>query len=111
MTLIDLLSYLGTQCKYPLLDGNPDETLEKSLAGSHANPLAGEIIKALYEKPGLTGPLGEIDRASAVNALGPIRLVYMKDDAPAEGFRLVEDVVHKIDGAFNAEAQRLKARP
>jgi len=54
--------------------------------------------------------LDAIERAQAIKTLGPIRLFYMKDDAPVEGFRMVEDVVHKIDGAFNEEAMRLKAQ-
>ena len=58
----------------------------------------------------MTGPDAAIDRATAVNALGPIRLLFMRDDAPAEGFRLVEDVVYRIDGAFNEEAQRQQAQ-
>ena len=62
----------------------------------------------MYKNSGITQIDDVIVRVQAVKTLGPIRLFYMKDDAPVEGFRLVEDIVHKIDGAFNDEAMRLK---
>lgn len=107
MTFAELLDYLGA--RFDILDGDAASTLEKSLAGSHRVPLAGQIIADMYRKSGLEDVNGSIDRAAAITALGPIRLTFMKDDAPVEGFRLVERIVHAIDGAFNEEALRLKA--
>lgn len=107
MTFAELLDYLGA--RFDILDGDAAATLDKALAGAHRVPLAGQIIADMFRKSGLSDVHGAIDRAAAITALGPIRLIFMKDDAPVEGFRLVERIVHAIDGAFNEEALRLKA--
>ena len=106
MTFRELLAYVGTHSKYDFLDGDVTDTLARTRAGSHRNPLAAQILGALDEKLGRDGPDAPVERASAINALGPLRLAFMRDDAPVEGFRLVEEVVYLIDGAFNDEAQR-----
>ncbi|HSO08243.1 MAG TPA: hypothetical protein VLW45_13455 [Pelomicrobium sp.] len=108
MTFAELLTYLDAHTPYDLLDGTPDETLSKARAGGHRNPVAGAILLSLFERSGAADPGAPIERAQAVAALGPIRLEYMKDDAPVEGFRMVEKIVHGIDSAFNDEALRLK---
>ena len=63
----------------------------------------------LFDKADLPRADAPITRSQAIAALAPIRLEFMKDDAPADGFRLVEKIVHAIDGAFNDEALKLKA--
>lgn len=110
MTFIELLTYVGSHSKYDIMDGDAETTLEAARNGSHKNPVAGKVIADMYLNSGLASPAEMIERAQAIKTLGPIRLFYMKDDAPVEGFRMVEDVVHKIDGAFNEEAMRLKAQ-
>lgn len=107
MTFAQLLQYLADHTPYPILDGTPRETVEKAKSGSHRDPIAGGIVASLFERSGLPDVDAPIERAQAVSAIGPIRLHYiMKDDAPAEGFRMVEKIVHGIDGAFNDEALR-----
>ena len=106
MTFRELLTYVGTHSKYDFLNGDVTDTLARTRAGTHPNPLAGRILGALDEKLGRDGLDAPVERASAINALGPLRLAFMRDDAPVEGFRLVEEVVYLIDGAFNDEAQR-----
>ena len=108
MTLAELLAYLEAHTPFDLLDGTPEETLAKVRAGRHRHPVAGAIVAALAERGGASGTEAPLERAQAVAALGPLRLAYMKDDAPVDGFRMVEKVVHAIDGAYNDEAQRLK---
>ncbi len=108
MTFIELFSYLGSHSKYDIMDGNIEQTLALSLEGKHKNPVIGNIIAQMYKNSGIQQLDETITRAQAINTLGPIRLFYMKDDAPVEGFRLVEDIVYKIDGAFNDEAMRSK---
>ena len=108
MTFIELLSYVGANCKYDLMEGDINTTLAKAIDGTHKNPIVGNIIAQMYKNSGISSPDAVLERAQAIKTLGPIRLTYMKDDAPVEGFRLVEDIVHKIDGAFNDEAMRLK---
>lgn len=110
MTFIELLTYVGRHAKYDIMDGDAIATLDASRNGTHKNPVAGKIIADMYGNSGLSKPEDAIERAQAIKTLGPIRLFYMKDDAPVEGFRMVEDIVHKIDGAFNEEAMRLKAQ-
>lgn len=106
MTFAQLLQYLADHTPYPILDGTPRETVEKAQAGSHRDPIAGAIVASMFEKSGLPDVEAAIERAQAVSAIGPIRLRYMRDDAPVEGFRMVEKIVHGIDGAFNEEALR-----
>ncbi len=108
MTFSDLLSYMLQHSKYNIAQGDVQSTLTAALDGQHSNAIAGHIIAQLYGNSGLHSPADSLERAQAIKALGPIRLHYMKDDAPVEGFRMVEDVVHTIDGAFNDEALRLK---
>lgn len=105
MTFSELLTYLDRHSGYPMLDGDPAASLGKARSGEHANPYAGEIITQLADKLGLDGVdavLGE--RVQVINALGALRLKYMADDAPVEGFRTVEKVIATIDAAFNEEA-------
>ncbi len=108
MTFNELLAYVLQHAKYDLSDGDLAHTLSAALAEQHKNPIAGHIIAQMYQNSALASPDDSLERIQAVKALGPIRLHYMKDDAPVEGFRLVEDVVHKIDGAYNDEALRHK---
>jgi hypothetical protein len=108
MTFAELLNYIGQHSKYDIMDGDAAETLAKAQQKNHKNDVAGQIISDMFAKSGLSDIDGAITRAEAVTAIGPIRLYFMKDDAPVEGFRLVEDIVHKIDGAFNEEALQQK---
>lgn len=108
MTFAELLDYLGTHSGHEVLDGTPAETLEKAQGGTHRHPLLGQIVSSMFAKSGLASIDSDIDRATAVNSIGPIRLQFMRDDAPVDGFRLVEDIVRSIDGAFNEEALRLR---
>jgi len=110
MTFAELIGYLGQHCKNDIMDGDAAETLSKAQNKTHKNALSGQVIADMFAKSGLSDIDAEINRAVAINSIGPIRLFFMKDDAPVEGFRLVEDIVHKIDGAFNEEALRLKAK-
>lgn len=109
MTFGELLTFIIAHSKYDIADGDAAQTLQKARDGTHQTPLAGQIVASLFEKSGLEDANGTLERAQAINALGPIRLVFMKDDAPVEGFRMVENIVHVIDSAYNEEAFRMKA--
>lgn len=89
-----------------VMDDDAAATLDKARGGTHRHALAGKIIAALGS--GFSGTSTAITRSQSINALGPIRLLCMKDDAPVEDFRLVERWVHAIDGAYNDEALRHK---
>ena len=105
MTAVELLLYLSQHTPYDILDGDPAETLAKARLRTHRDALVAQIISAMVAD----APETPITRADAISALGPIRLAYMKDDAPVAGFRMVEGIVHAIDGAFNDETLRKKA--
>ncbi len=108
MTLAGLLQFLDRELPYDYLAGTPEETVEKALAGHHPDPLAGEVIGLIARAAEVPEAAAVIERAAAVTALGPIRLKYMADDAPVEGFRFVERTILGIDEAFNAEALEAK---
>ncbi len=110
MTLAELLQYLDQNTAFDVLDGPPDETLSKALDGRHRDPLAGRIVKGIAEGNHCIDENSPVIRADSITALGPLRLQYMKDDAPVEGFRMMERTIHAIDGAFNDEALRERSR-
>ncbi len=110
MTLAELLQYLDRNTAFDILDGPPGDTLTKALADRHGNALAGAIIRGIAEGNHCSGEESTVDRAASITALGPLRLQYMKDDAPVDGFRMLEQIIHAIDGAFNDEALRAKSR-
>jgi len=110
MTLEELLTYLDDQMDQRFLDGDAAETLAKARDGSHRDPIVAEVLTALMDGAGADSPGAELERAVAVKAIGPLRLKYMKDDAPVEGFRLVEKTIVTIDAAYNEEALAAKSR-
>ena len=104
MTLAQLLQYLDERSTYAVLDGDVTRTIAKAQDRKHHDPLMGEIIGALFSGANCIDENSPVSRAQATNSLGPLRLRFMRDDAPVEGFRLVEKIIHTIDGAFNDEA-------
>lgn len=110
MTFSELLHYLNLHMPLEILIGDAQATIDSALKGAHPNELVGQVIASMFEKSGVENVHSDIERARAVAALGPIRLRFMKDDAPVEGFRIIESIVHHIDGAYNEEALRLKSQ-
>ena len=108
MTLEQLLQYLDHHLDERFLDGDAAQSLAKARDGSHQDPIAAEILTALMSGAGADTPQAELERAAAVKAIGPVRLKYMKDDAPVDGFRLVEKTIVTIDAAYNEEALAAK---
>ena len=104
MILCELLSYLDRESGYPVLDGDCDETIRKAVAGSHKDPLAGQIVAAIVASAATPAADAAITRAQATTALGPLRLKAMRDDVTGHDLKRMERTVHAIDGAFNDEA-------
>lgn len=104
MTLSELLNYLDRHMDTEFLDGDAAGTLAKARNGEHKDPIVAEILAALMDGAGADGPDTTLERAEAVKSIGPVRLKYMADDAPVEGFRLVEKTITTIDAAYNEEA-------
>lgn len=108
MTFAELIQYLDANTDFSILDGDAAATFEKASGGTHADPIIGEILKAIIEGNDCTESGCALERAGVVTAIGPLRLKYMADDAPVEGFRAVEGIIQTVDSAFNEEALRLK---
>lgn len=104
MKFADLLQYLDQNTPYELLDGSSAETWQKAHEGTHHNPVAAEIIQAVADNAGISSIDDELERVAFVNALAKVRLKYMADDAPVDGFRTVEAVIATADAAYNQEA-------
>lgn len=106
MTFEELFNYLNEKTPYEYVtEASP---LLESINGNHENELIGEVISNVATGCGCEKLSHEIRRQDVIKALGPLRLKYMKDDAPIEGFRLIEGTVPVIDQAFNDEALRAK---
>ena len=102
MTFQELFVYLNENTKHDFItDSSP---LEDAIEGKHENELIGEIISGVAKGCGCKTVDHTILRQEVIKSLGPLRLKYMKDDAPVEGFRLIEGTVPVIDSAFNDEA-------
>lgn len=106
MTLIQLFTFLNQNTPHSFFQSETE--LSAAIAGEHTNPLMGDMIRLIAERCHCSDINCEIKREDAVNALGPLRLQYMKDDAPVDGFRLLEGSITAIDLAFNDEV--IKAR-
>jgi hypothetical protein len=104
MTLCELFTYLHQHADYPIWDGSCEETMQKALAKTHSDSLIGEAIAAIITSVPQVAADAVITRAEATTALGPLRLRAMRDDAPGNDLRRMNDIVHAIDGAFNEEA-------
>ena len=110
MTLAKLLQYLDQNTSYGVLSGTPDETLARSRRAPHDGPLLDQIVRSIADGNQCVDAGSAVLRAESITALGPIRLRYMKDDAPVDSFRMVERIIHTIDSAFNDEALHEKRR-
>ena len=106
MTLAELMNHIAENTDLPVLDGAAPETLEKARADRHREPVMGEIMRTIVEKNACSDVDCVLERAAVVTPLGPVRLKYMADDAPVEGFRLVENFIRAVDDAYNDEALR-----
>ncbi len=102
MTFQELFEYLDKNTDHDFItEASP---LVDAMNGKHENELIGEIIAGVAKGCACDGVDHVILRQEVIKALGPLRLKYMKDDAPVEGFRLIEGTVPVIDSAFNDEA-------
>ncbi|MDH5300624.1 MAG: hypothetical protein OEW58_04610 [Gammaproteobacteria bacterium] len=108
MTLAQLLDYFQHHTKFEFMQGDAQQTLDAARSGSHQHQLAAEMVVAIAAANHCESAAGEVVREVTVKSLGPLRLKYMADDAPVDGFRMLEHTVVAIDDAFNAEALAAK---
>ena len=102
MTFQELFNYLNENTNHDFITDN--SPLAEAMGGKHENKLIGDIISGVAKDCGCESVDHVIFRQDVIKAIGPLRLKYMKDDAPVEGFRLIEGTVPVIDSAFNDEA-------
>ncbi len=102
MTFQELFTYLDQNTPYDYI--TDDSPLADAIEGKHENQLIADIISSVAKSCGCSNIEQTILRQDVISALGPLRLKYMKDDAPVEGFRLIQGAVPAIDLAFNDEA-------
>lgn len=106
MTFEQLLTFVAEQTNKDFLSSGV--TLEQIIKGHHPHQLIGDMIRRIADYCSCQTLDCELKREDVVKALGPLRLEYMKDDAPVEGFRLLEGAIVAIDLAFNNEALQNK---
>lgn len=99
-----LITYLDHQSEVAFLEGDTIETLAKLKAKQHNNPFVQEILSNILDNCQIESVESILTRTDVAQALAKTRLKYMADDAPVEGFRLVEKTILWIDDAFNEEA-------
>jgi len=109
MTLGELFSFLDEKTQYGYcVDGQ--DAVALALANNHPTDIVADIVQMIAQACGCENDSCEVQRQQVVGSLGPIRLKFMADDAPVDGFRIVEETVRTIDDAFNVEALKLKGR-
>lgn len=107
MTLKELLIFLNDKTPYPYWDAG-NEIFAQVKAQTCSNSLVCAVIAAIMQHCQCQDGDCVVVRENVVKALSAMRLKYMADDAPVDGFRLVEGTVIAIDAAFNDEALRNK---
>jgi hypothetical protein len=110
MTLGELIRYLDQHSTQHYLQGNEAQTFSLAQQSLLDNSLWAEMINAIAAVNECDDENGVIVREVVVKALGPLRLKFMADDAPVDGFRFLESTIVMIDSAFNDEALAAKRR-
>jgi len=114
VTFGELLLRLDDQGLGPVLCGEPPDvraTCAALLARTHPAPLLGEMLSTIALWCRVSDPDSEVERATVVNALGPLRRHYQADDAPAQGLRLLGALIAAIDAAYDAAILEAPAPP
>lgn len=105
MTYVQLMETLQARTGYTLLCGNADAALIAAAAGRHPDAFLGEVASMIYAWCALSDIHAEVERASVVNALGPLRRRYMAGEGSAADFRRLSHIIEAIDAAFDAAVQ------
>ena len=100
MTFIELLAYVGSHCKYDIMDGDVNDTLAKSQSGAHKNPIVGKVIADMYLNSGVSTPEDAIERAQAIKTLGR-KLMARQEQLDKESRAVLTPVKHTITVTAN----------
>lgn len=107
MKLSELIDFIDHMTGFGYkVDGG--DAVELALAGEHGGEIVQDILSMIAKSCGCLNGDCDVVREKVVNAMGPIRLKFMADDAPVDGLRIVEKTVLAIDEAFDVEALKKK---
>jgi len=110
MTYAELIQFLDTNLGYTLTAGQDLEgLLAAARAGALEDPLAQEILLAIYSGNACDGIEAPVDRARSFDGLAALRLRSQADDADPTLFRKVLKLSETLDRAFDEEVIRQKA--
>jgi hypothetical protein len=101
MTFAEFLLRIHPYCDHRVLAGNPVETFDAVQQGTHPDEQYGRLIKVLIDWCALASSDAVVERATLVNALGPVRLEYQQDGAPQDGYAELAKLIRAIDAAFD----------
>ncbi|MGK9451602.1 hypothetical protein ACSSZE_10155 [Acidithiobacillus caldus] len=110
MTYAELIQFLDTHLGYTLTSGRDLEALlAEAKAGKMEDPLAQEILVAIYSGNACDGIAAPVDRARSFDGLAALRLRSQADDSDPALFRKVLKLSETLDRAFDEEVIRQKA--
>ena len=88
MTYTELLSAIQKRTHYQLTPLPADAFLT-------------EVTDMIYNWCALTSPQAQVERAAAVNALGPLRRRFMAGEGDARDFHRLNQIIETIDAVFD----------
>lgn len=110
MTYAELIQFLDSHLGYSLTAGQDVEAaLAAAQAGTMTDPLAQEILVAIYSGNGCDSIDATVDRARSFDGLAALRLRSQADDSDPVLFRKVLKLSETLDRAFDEEIIRQKA--
>ncbi len=110
MTYEQLIGFLETRIGYTLTQGKEiSGAIDQALAKEFPDPLAAEILLALYRGNQCQSPSDGVDRARSFEGLAQLRLRSQADDADPQLFRRVLKLSQELDNAFDQESIRQRS--
>ncbi len=107
MTYEELIVFLDTHIGYSLTHGKEvSGAIDLAISGEFPDPLAAEILLALYRGNQCQSPTGGVDRTRSFEGLASLRLRSQADDADPQLFRSVLKLSQELDKAFDQESIR-----
>ena len=101
MRFSEFLARIDPYCDRQVLQGDVQHTFALLRAHRHPHAAYQKLLRMLMDWCTITQPDADVERASLVNALGPIRLEHQTDNAPTEGYAELMKLIRAIDAAFD----------
>lgn len=107
MTFQELMEFLDQQSGFHFIQGKDlTATLEEAKNTGLPNPLLGKAILAIHQHAQCQSLDDPITRTDAFNAIGPLRLSTMADDAHPDDVKTILKLTYEIDKAFDFKITR-----